>query len=86
MVEDVIDTSRRRLEEAGPKDADAVRRHGAPLIAFSAAMQAHGEALRAFLHARMYRHHKVNRMASKGAPDRARALRALHRRAAMPAR
>ena len=65
MVEDVIDTSRQRLEEAGPGDVEAVRRHSAPLIAFSATMQAHGEALRAFLHARMYRHHKVNRMASK---------------------
>ncbi len=65
MVEDVIETSRRRLEEAGPADADAVRRHGAPLIAFSPAMREHGRALKAFLHARMYRHHKVNRMASK---------------------
>ena len=65
MVVDVIDTSRRRLEEAGPADVEAVRRHGAPLIAFSAAMQAHGEALKAFLSARMYRHHRVNRMASK---------------------
>ena len=65
MVEDVIDTSRQRLEEAGPADVEAVRRHGAPLIAFSEIMQAHGEALRAFLHARMYRHHRINRMASK---------------------
>ena len=65
MVEDVIDASRKRLEEAGPADVEAVRRHGAPLIAFSATMQTHGEALRAFLHARMYRHHRVNRMASK---------------------
>ncbi len=65
MVEDVIETSRRRLEEARPADADAVRRHGAPLIAFSPAMREQGQALKAFLHARMYRHHKVNRMASK---------------------
>ena len=65
MVEDVIDTSRQRLEEAKPRDVEAVRAHGAPLIAFSATMQAQGEALKAFLHKRMYRHHKVNRMASK---------------------
>ena len=65
MVEDVIDTSRQRLETASPADVEAVRRHGAPLIAFSAAMQGHGEALKAFLLERMYRHHKVNRMASK---------------------
>ena len=65
MVEDVIDASLRGLEQAKPENAEAVRRHGAPLIAFSATMQAHGEALKAFLHERMYRHHKVNRMASK---------------------
>ncbi len=65
MVEDVIDSSGRRLAEAGLGDVEAVRNHGAPLIAFSATMQDHGEALKAFLHERMYRHHKVNRMASK---------------------
>ena len=65
MVEDVIDTSQQRLEEARPANVEAVRCHGAPLIVFSATMQAHGEALKAFLGERMYRHHKVNRMASK---------------------
>lgn len=65
MVEDVINASRQRLEEARPASVEAVRGHGAPLIAFSEAMQAHGEGLKAFLRERMYRHHKVNRMASK---------------------
>ena len=65
MVVDVIETSRERLAAAAPADVEAVRRHGAPLIAFSPSMQAHDEALKTFLRARMYRHHKVNRMASK---------------------
>ena len=65
MVEDVIDASRQRLEEAAPASVEAVRSHGTPLIAFSEAMRAHGEGLKAFLRERMYRHHKVNRMASK---------------------
>ena len=65
MVEDVIDSSRQRLEQVGPANVEAVRKHDAPLIAFSVTMQAHGEGLKAFLHERMYRHHKVNRMASK---------------------
>ena len=65
MVQDVIDASRQHLEEVGPANIEAVRRHGAPLIAFSDTMQAHGEGLKAFLRERMYRHHKVNRMASK---------------------
>ena len=65
MVEDVIDASQQRLEEVRPANVEAVRSHGIPLIAFSEAMQAHGEGLKAFLRERMYRHHKVNRMASK---------------------
>ena len=65
MVEDVIDASRQRLEESMPANVEAIRHHGAPLIAFSVTMQAHGEGLKAFLRERMYRHHKVNRMASK---------------------
>ena len=65
MVEDVIDVSQKRLEEARPANVEAVRRHGAPLIAFSTTMQAQCGALKAFLRERMYRHHKVNRMASK---------------------
>ena len=65
MVNDVIDTSLQCLERANPADVEAVRRHGAPLIGFSASMQARGEALKTFLGERMYRHHKVNRMASK---------------------
>ena len=65
MVEDLIDASRQRLEEAGPASVEAVRSHGGPLIAFSASMQAHGEGVKAFLRERMYRHHRVNRMASK---------------------
>ena len=65
MVEDVIDISQQRLEEARPANVEAVRRHGAPLIAFSTTMQAQCGALKAFLRERMYRHHKVNRMASK---------------------
>lgn len=65
MVEDVIDASRRRLAAAAPTDAEAVRRHGAPLIAFSESMRANDAALKRFLRERMYRHHRVNRMASK---------------------
>ena len=35
------------------------------MIAFSAAMQDHDKALKRFLFERMYRHYRVNRMASK---------------------
>jgi dGTPase len=65
MVEDLIGESRARLAAAAPRDVAAVRRHGAPLIAFSATMREHDRALKAFLYERMYRHYKVSRMASR---------------------
>ena len=40
-------------------------RLGRPVIAFSEAMRANDAALKAFLYERMYRHYKVNRMASR---------------------
>ena len=87
MVEDVIDTSRQRLRGGkAARDVEAVRGHGTPLIVFSSGMQAHGEALRAFLHARMYRHHRVNRMASKARRTVRELFELFIERAAMPAR
>lgn len=65
MVEDLIGESQRRLAAARPANVEAIRRHRAPLIAFSEAMSAHDRALKAFLYERMYRHYKVNRMASR---------------------
>jgi dGTPase len=65
MVEDLIAESRRRLEASKPANVDAVRRLGGPVIAFSDAMRANDAALKAFLYERMYRHYKVNRMASR---------------------
>jgi dGTPase len=38
-----------------------------PIVAFSAAMRENDRALKSFLFARMYRHHRVNRMTSKAA-------------------
>jgi dGTPase len=65
MVSDLVTESRRRLADAGVKSSDDVRRLGAPVIAFSAAMREHDKALKRFLFERMYRHYRVNRMASK---------------------
>ena len=65
MVSDLVTESRGRLADAGVKSSDEVRRLGAPVIAFSAAMQDHDKALKRFLFERMYRHYRVNRMASK---------------------
>ena len=65
MVCDLVAESRRRVAEYAPKSVEAVRVLGAPLVGFSASMRADSEALKGFLFANMYRHFRVNRMASK---------------------
>ena len=65
MVEDLVAESERRLAEAAPDSVEDVRTLGRPVIGFSEEMRAHDTALKAFLYERMYRHYKVNRMASK---------------------
>ncbi|MSO69884.1 MAG: deoxyguanosinetriphosphate triphosphohydrolase [Alphaproteobacteria bacterium] len=65
MVEDLTAESQRRVAAAKPKSVDDVRRLGRPLIAFSDEMRANDVALKRFLYERMYRHYKVNRMASR---------------------
>jgi dGTPase len=64
-VSDVVIESRRRLEEAGVTSVESIRDLGRPVIGFSAAMYEHERDLRGFLFDRMYRHYRVNRMASK---------------------
>ncbi len=65
MVTDLITTSEENIAAAGVKTVADIRALGRPLIAFSDGMQAQNKALKAFLMRRMYRHYKVNRMASK---------------------
>ncbi|MSP48397.1 MAG: deoxyguanosinetriphosphate triphosphohydrolase [Alphaproteobacteria bacterium] len=59
MVQDVLAETRRLLAEAGPTSADALRRLGRPVVAFSPEMRRHDTELKAFLHERMYRHDRV---------------------------
>lgn len=65
MVSDLLAESRKRLSDHAPRHADDVRRAPIPLVAFSEQMSEKNAALKAFLFHRMYRHYKVNRMASK---------------------
>jgi dGTPase len=65
MVDDLLAESRARLKALSPGSADDIRGHGRPVVAFSEAMAAKDRALKSFLFTRMYRHYKVNRMASK---------------------
>jgi dGTPase len=65
MVSDLLAETRARLDAARPRSPDELRRLGRPVVAFSDAMVANAQGLRAFLFERMYRHYKVNRMTSK---------------------
>ncbi len=65
MVRDVIAETTRRLGAAAPTDVAAIRSRTAPVVAFSEAMRANDRALKEFLFARMYRHHRVNQMTLK---------------------
>ncbi len=65
MVDDILSESRHRLDAAACASAAEVRALDHPVIAFSEAMAANDRILKDFLYRRMYRHYKVNRMASK---------------------
>ncbi len=65
MVDDLLAETGQRLAALAPRAPDDVRRAGAPVAAFSATMQHHDRALKAFLFDNMYRHYKLNRMSSK---------------------
>jgi dGTPase len=59
FVEDAVTESERRLTHLAPRDADAVRSAGAPVVAFSQAIAEADRAIKAFLFARVYRHPRV---------------------------
>lgn len=61
----LVSESRRRIAALAPDSADAIRRAPAPVVAYDAASAEANAAIRAFLHARMYRHWRVNRMTEK---------------------
>ena len=65
MIQDVIAESRARLERLAPKDADAIRDAGQPVVGFGERMGQANSAIKRFLFERMYRHWRVNRMSHK---------------------
>ncbi|HEY3918692.1 MAG TPA: deoxyguanosinetriphosphate triphosphohydrolase [Stellaceae bacterium] len=65
MVGDVVEESRRRIAAIKAKSVADIRRHSGAVIAFSLTMREEERGLRGFLFDRMYRHYRVNRMASK---------------------
>ena len=65
LTTDLVLESRRRLSSLAAVDADAIRGSDRPVIGFGSAMAADNAEIRAFLHTRLYRHWRVNRMSEK---------------------
>jgi dGTPase len=65
MIGDVVEESQRRIAALKAQSPADIRSHSAAVIAFSAGMREQERGLRRFLFERMYRHYRVNRMASK---------------------
>ena len=65
LVSDMIEETGRRIAKLDPTSPQAVRRAKGRLVGFSPAMAEANDAIKGFLHARMYRHWRVNRMTTK---------------------
>ena len=65
LAEDIISESTRRLSKIQPAHSEDIKNSKQPVVAFSEKLTPRIRELREFLFARMYRHYKVNRMASK---------------------
>jgi dGTPase len=64
-INDLVTETQARIKRYKPKSAADVRAMDVPLVAFSEELETKQRALRAFLHERMYKHYKVNRMRSQ---------------------
>ena len=64
LVVDLIENSRKNIQEAGVESIGDVR-NAQPLIAFSSAMKLQAQELKRFLRTNLYHHYQVNRMTSK---------------------
>jgi dGTPase len=67
MVTDLVTQTRKNINEYGVETVDDIRGLGKKLVFFSPEMQKTNDDLQTFLMQNMYRHYKVNRMASKAA-------------------
>jgi len=65
LVDDLVEETARRLEQAAPADAEAVRALGSPLVGFSESTIGVHRELKTFLMDRLYRHSRVLRMTTK---------------------
>jgi len=64
-IRDLVAVTTARIEAHAVEDIAAVRACPVPLVGFSDTLHAELGVLKRFLHARMYRHYRVHRMAVK---------------------
>ncbi len=64
-INDLVGETKARAKASKVRSAEDVRALDRPLVAFSEGLEDRQRALRAFLHERMYKHYKVNRMRSQ---------------------
>jgi dGTPase len=65
LIRDVVEESRAALQRLDPRSADDIRYAPGVVVAFSPPMAEANRVIKAFLFTHMYRHWRVNRMASK---------------------
>jgi len=65
VVDDLVASSRERIEAAAPRSARDVRQADGPMIAFGPEVGEAHRDLKRFLRERLYRHHRVIRMTTK---------------------
>jgi dGTPase len=65
MVNDVLEMTQRNLDKFQPRSAEDIRNASEVTVNFSAPMGRNVEILREFLHARVYRHSRINRICAK---------------------
>jgi dGTPase len=66
QVGDLLEHTRRRLRAARVRSVDDVRHAPGPLVGFGPEVEGLKAELEEFLHRRVYRHYRVQRMAVKG--------------------
>ncbi len=62
MINDILEETQKRLQQADPKNVEDIRGFGAPLAGFSEEVGPYEKDIRQFLFKNMYRHYKLNRL------------------------
>ena len=65
VVTDLVATTTQNLKTHAPLNIDDVRKHGSPLVGFSAEIREQTQILKRFLRQNLYSHYRVYRMTSK---------------------